>query len=126
MIISPASRVLFRIGLFTNLPMLGAVVLTFLMQMAVIYTPTLNDIFIYPTPANVRTCGLSSIVFIAICGSLLVLKVLSRWGLRGGCLPTLAKLSCVADFGVFRHQGNAPLCCFIRYFPADQFQNRWC
>ena len=36
---------LFTIGLFSNLPMLGAVVLTVLLQMAVIYVPALNPVF---------------------------------------------------------------------------------
>ena len=36
---------LFRQGLFTNLPLLGAVLLTFVLQLAVIYLPTLNAIF---------------------------------------------------------------------------------
>ena len=36
---------LFSIGLFTNLPMLGAVMLTVMMQLAVIYLPALNPIF---------------------------------------------------------------------------------
>ena len=36
---------LFRIGLFSNLPMLGAVMLTLLLQMVVVYTPALNSIF---------------------------------------------------------------------------------
>ena len=39
------SASLFRIGLFSNLPMLVAVVLTLLLQMAVIYLPALNSIF---------------------------------------------------------------------------------
>jgi len=36
---------LFSIGLFSNLPMLGAVIFTILLQMAVIYVPFLNGIF---------------------------------------------------------------------------------
>lgn len=36
---------LFRIGLFSNLPMLGAVLLTFGLHLAVVYLPVLNDIF---------------------------------------------------------------------------------
>jgi len=36
---------LFTIGLFSNLPMLGAVTFTILLQMAVIYVPFLNEIF---------------------------------------------------------------------------------
>lgn len=36
---------LFRQGVLSNLPLLGAVALTFLLQMATIYVPFLNDIF---------------------------------------------------------------------------------
>ncbi len=36
---------LFRQGLFTNMPLLGAVLLTFVLQLAVIYLPSLNAIF---------------------------------------------------------------------------------
>lgn len=36
---------LFKLGLFSNLPLLGAVALTFLLQMGVIYLPIANDIF---------------------------------------------------------------------------------
>uniref|UniRef100_A0A831XLX0 Cation-translocating P-type ATPase n=1 Tax=Geobacter metallireducens TaxID=28232 RepID=A0A831XLX0_GEOME len=36
---------LFRIGLFSNRPLCGAIVITFLLQLAVVYTPLLNPIF---------------------------------------------------------------------------------
>ena len=36
---------LFSLGLFSNLPLLGAVALTFVLQMATIYVPALNHIF---------------------------------------------------------------------------------
>jgi Ca2+-transporting ATPase len=36
---------LFRLGLRSNLPLLGAVALTFLLQMATVYVPALNQIF---------------------------------------------------------------------------------
>jgi P-type Ca2+ transporter type 2C len=39
------SKSLFRIGLFSNLPLLGALVLTLLLQLAVIYVSALNGIF---------------------------------------------------------------------------------
>ena len=60
---------LFRIGLFSNLPMLGAVLLTVLLQLAVIYVPALNDIFYtQPLPLlDLLICiGLSSLVLFAV------------------------------------------------------------
>jgi len=36
---------LWRVGLFTNMPLLGAVVLTVVLQLAVIYLPVLNPVF---------------------------------------------------------------------------------
>ena len=60
---------LFSIGLFSNLPMLGAVVLTLLLHMAVIYTPALNSIFYtQPLPMfDLAVCLLlSSLVLFAV------------------------------------------------------------
>ena len=60
---------LFAIGLFSNLPMLGAVVLTVVLQMAVIYVPSLNVIFhTQPLPVfDLVVCvSLSSLVFFAV------------------------------------------------------------
>lgn len=60
---------LFRLGLFSNLPMLGAVLLTVMLQLAVIYLPALNDIFhTQPLPAfDLAVClALSSLVLVAV------------------------------------------------------------
>ncbi len=60
---------LFKLGLFSNKPLLGAVLLTFFLQMATIYIPVLNPIF-RTAPLTVGelavTLVLSSIVFIAV------------------------------------------------------------
>ena len=60
---------LFTIGLFTNKYLLGAVVLTFILQMATIYIPAFNSIF-KTEPLTLSelalTLALSSIVFIAV------------------------------------------------------------
>ncbi len=64
-----ASASLFSIGLFSNLPMLGAVLLTLVLQLAVIYTPLLNDIFhTLPLPLfDLAVClALSSLVLFAV------------------------------------------------------------
>ncbi|OPY90547.1 MAG: Calcium-transporting ATPase 1 [Syntrophus sp. PtaU1.Bin208] len=60
---------LFKIGLFSNRYLLGAVLLTFLLQMATVYVPFLNPVF-KTTPLTLAetlfTVGLSSIVFFAV------------------------------------------------------------
>ncbi|MBS1111797.1 MAG: calcium-transporting ATPase, partial [Nitrospirae bacterium] len=60
---------LFTIGLFTNKYLLGAVVLTFMLQMATIYIPVFNSVFkTEPLTLNelALTLVLSSVVFIAV------------------------------------------------------------
>ena len=75
---------LFRIGLFSNLPMLGAVMLMLLLQMAVIYTPALNSIFhTQPLPLfDLVVClGLSSLVLVAV--------EIEKWLVRRGVIYTM-------------------------------------
>ncbi len=71
---------LFSMGLFSNVPLLLAVVVTFLLQMAAIYIPLFNDIF-KTQPLSLTELAvcliLSSIVFIAV----EVEKLLIRLGL---------------------------------------------
>lgn len=72
---------LFRIGVFSNLPMLAAVVLTLLLQMAVIYLPALNSIFhTRPLPMyDLAVClVLSSLVLIAV--------EIEKWLVRRGII----------------------------------------
>lgn len=60
---------LFKIGLFSNKYLLGAVVLTFVLQLATIYVPALNPIFKTSplTPQELFfTLALASIIFIAV------------------------------------------------------------
>jgi len=60
---------LFTIGLFSNKYLLGAVALTFILQMATVYVPLLNPIFrTEPLTLNelLLTLALSSVVFIAV------------------------------------------------------------
>jgi len=60
---------LFKIGLFSNKYLLGAVVLTFVLQMTTVYVPFLNPIF-RTEPLTLLelafTLALSSVVFIAV------------------------------------------------------------
>jgi Ca2+-transporting ATPase len=60
---------LFRIGLFSNLPLLGAIILTIVLQMGTIYLPFLQPVFRTQalSISELMICfGLSSIVFIAV------------------------------------------------------------
>ena len=60
---------LFKLGIWSNLPLLGAVLLTFVLQLAVIYLPPLHRIFDTSslTVGELLACiALSSIVFFAI------------------------------------------------------------
>jgi Ca2+-transporting ATPase len=59
---------LFKVGVFSNKPLLGAIVLTFALQMAIIYIPVLNPVFHTAplTPVELLiTIAASSIVFLA-------------------------------------------------------------
>jgi Ca2+-transporting ATPase len=72
---------LFRMGLFSNLPMLGAVSLTLLLQLAVIYVPALNGIFYtQPLPLfDLAVClALSSLVLFAV--------EIEKWLVRRGVI----------------------------------------
>jgi Ca2+-transporting ATPase len=60
---------LFRLGLASNRPLLGAVLLTFVLQLATIYVPLLNPIFKTEPLSLVELLiclGASAVVFIAV------------------------------------------------------------
>ena len=73
---------LFRQGIFTNLPLIGAVLLTFFLQMAILYIPALNEVFSVQ-PLSWRELGgcllASSIVFHAVEGE----KLVKSWRRKG-------------------------------------------
>jgi len=63
------TRSLFQQGLLSNIPLLGAVALTFVLQLATIYIPFLNPIFkTAPLTLNelLAVLGASSVVFVAV------------------------------------------------------------
>ena len=72
---------LFRLGLFSNLPMLGAVILTLLLQMCVIYLPALNQIF-HTQPLPV----FDLVACLAISSLVLVVAEIEKWLMRGGII----------------------------------------
>jgi Ca2+-transporting ATPase len=63
------SASLFRLGLFSNLPLAGSIALTFALQLATLYVPTLNSVF-KTEPLSVPELGIcllaSSTVFVAV------------------------------------------------------------
>jgi Ca2+-transporting ATPase len=70
-----------RIGLFSNLPMLGSFLLTLLLQMVVIYTPALNTIFhTQPLPmVDLAVClFISSLILFAV--------EIEKWLMRRGVI----------------------------------------
>lgn len=72
---------LFSIGVFSNLPMLAAVLFTLLLQLAVIYLPALNSIFYtQPLPMyDLAVClALSSLVLFAV--------EIEKWLVRRGII----------------------------------------
>jgi Ca2+-transporting ATPase len=76
---------LLAIGLFSNLPMLGAVVLTFLLQALVIYVPAFNEIFhTQPLPLyDLAVCiALSSLILVAV--------EIEKWLVRRGLIYNAA------------------------------------
>ena len=74
---------LFSIGLFSNLPMLGAVMLTLLLQLAVIYLPALNDIF------HTQPLPMFDLVICLLLSSLVLVAVeIEKWLVRRGLIYT--------------------------------------
>ena len=70
-----------RIGLLSNLPMLGAVSLTVVLQLLVIYVPALNAVFHtepLPLPVLIGCFALSSLVLVAV--------ETEKWLVRSGLL----------------------------------------
>ena len=72
---------LLRIGLFSNLPMLLAVTVTLLLQLAVIYLPALNKVFAtQPLPM------LDLAICLALSSTVLIVVELEKWLVRRGVI----------------------------------------
>ena len=72
---------LFRIGIFSNLPMLGAVLLTLVLQLAVIYLPALNSIF-YTQPLPLFDLA----VCLVLSSLVLFVVEIEKWLVRRGLI----------------------------------------
>jgi Ca2+-transporting ATPase len=69
MAIRSERRSLFQIGLLSNKPLLGAVILTVVLQLALIYMPFLQAIFktvALPLPDLLLTGAVSSVIYWAV------------------------------------------------------------
>jgi len=76
---------LFTRGLTTNLPLLGAVLLTFVLQLATIYVPALNPIF-HTEPLTAVELG----ICLLLSGAVFVAVEIEKWLVRRGRLYDLA------------------------------------
>jgi Ca2+-transporting ATPase len=69
MAIRSEKRSLFKLGIFSNIPLLAAVIGTVLLQLAVIYVPQLNTFF-HTQPLSFAELmiafGVSAIVFVVV------------------------------------------------------------
>jgi len=68
---------LFRIGLFSNKPLLGAITLTVLLQIALIYMPLLQKVF-----QTIALSALDLIVAVSVCAAVFCAVELEKWLLR--------------------------------------------
>jgi Ca2+-transporting ATPase len=74
---------LFRIGLLSNRPIVGAVMLTLLLQLAVIYLPVLNGIF------HTQPLPMFDLVVCLLVSSLVLVAVeIEKWLIRRGVIYT--------------------------------------
>ena len=79
MAIRAGSESLFSVGIFSNLPLLGAVVLTLLLQLAVIYTPFLQPIF------KTEALSATDLMFcFAMAGIIFLAVEVEKWLVRRG------------------------------------------
>jgi Ca2+-transporting ATPase len=76
---------LFRVGVLSNLPLLGAVLLTVALQVIVVYTPVLQDVF-HTAPLSAGEWALVA----ALCSTVFVAVEIEKWMVRRGWLYTTA------------------------------------
>jgi Ca2+-transporting ATPase len=73
---------LFRQGIFSNPPLIGAVLLTFLLQMALLYVPALQDIF-STKPLTIRELGGCILVSLIVFHAVEMEKLVRGWRQAG-------------------------------------------
>ncbi len=80
MAVRSSRYLLLQIGIFSNLPLLGAIVVTFLLQLAVLYIPVCADFFhtVPLTPLQLATC----IGFAVLLGLAVEVEKMGRWIIR--------------------------------------------
>jgi Ca2+-transporting ATPase len=79
------SESLFTRGLTTNLPLLGAVLLTFVLQLATLYVPAFNAIF-HTQPLTAAELG----ICVLLAATVFVAVEIEKWMVRRGWLYTSA------------------------------------
>jgi Ca2+-transporting ATPase len=79
------SESLFTRGLTTNLPLLGAVLLTFVLQLATLYVPAFNTIF-HTQPLTAAELG----ICVLLAATVFVAVEIEKWMVRRGWLYTSA------------------------------------
>jgi Ca2+-transporting ATPase len=79
------SESLYTRGLATNLPLLGAVLLTFLLQLAILYVPAFNAIF-HTQPLTAVELG----ICVLLAATVFVAVEIEKWLVRHGWLYTSA------------------------------------
>lgn len=81
MAVRSESDSLLRVGIFSNRPLIGAILITFALQLAVVYVPLLNEIF-KTEPLNSSelaiTLAVSAVVLIAIEAEKLYLRLVKK------------------------------------------------
>jgi Ca2+-transporting ATPase len=68
---------LFRLGVFSNRPLVGAVLLTFILQLGVIYLPFANDIF-KTQPLSLTELGICILLSLVVLSGVEIEKLFKR------------------------------------------------
>ncbi len=103
---------LFKIGLLSNKAMLASVLLTFMLQMAVIYIPFFQDIFdtVALTPQELAiSLAISTIVFFGVETAKWIKRLIKKETELPHCFPGCDTLAKRKKPGCFCHRLEGPL-----------------